>query len=84
MKKLIIIFSLFIITTLNAQVMIFPYIVYTDGTNRYGSLFVQNESNENYEISISFVFGYPVSDSSGSGSMKYIHDPSSGIPSIVN
>ena len=72
MKKFIIIFSLFIVTSLNAQVIISPYIVYTDVSNRYGSMIVQNESTENYEISISFIFGYPVSDSVGTVSMKYI------------
>ena len=84
MKKFIIIFSLFIVTSLNAQVIISPYIVYTDVSNRYGSMIVQNESTENYEISISFIFGYPVSDSVGTVTMKYINDPSSDMPSIVN
>ncbi len=84
MKKLIIVFSFFLIASLNAQVIISPYIVYTDASNRYGSLIVQNESTEIYEISISFVFGYPVSDSVGTVSMKYINEPSSDMPSIVN
>ncbi len=84
MKKLIIIFSFLIITSLNAQVIISPYIVYTDAGNRYGSMIVQNESTEIYEISISFVFGYPISDSVGTVSMKYINEPSPELPSIVD
>ena len=84
MKKYIIIFSFLIIASLNAQVIISPYIVYTDVSNRYGSLIVQNESTEIYEVSISFIFGYPVSDSLGTVSMKYIDNPTSDDPSIVN
>ncbi len=84
MKKFLIIFFLFIISSLNAQVIISPYIVYTDASNRYGSMIVQNESTDIYEISISFVFGYPVSDSLGTVSMKYINEPSADMPSIVD
>jgi len=55
-----------------------------DETNKYGSLVVQNESFDSYEISISFIFGYPVSDSLGTRTMKYINNPSKEQPSITN
>ncbi len=47
-------------------------------------MIVQNESTEIYEVSISFVFGYPVSDSVGTVSMKYVNQPSPEDPSIVD
>ncbi len=70
--------------TITAQVIISPYIVYIDSKDRFGSYIVQNESNEEYEISISFVFGYPVSDSLGQGSMKYFEENPDTTDSIVN
>lgn len=67
-----------------AQVIISPYIVLTGQKNRFGSFIVQNESKESYEITIFFVFGYPVSDSIGVLSMKYFDKPDSTSPSAVN
>ena len=84
MKKFLILFLFLVSTSLDAQVIISPYIVYTDAGNRYGSMIVQNESTEIYEISISFVFGFPVSDSVGTVSMKYINEPAPDMPSIVD
>ncbi len=66
-----------------AQVIISPYIVYTDNHNRYGSYIVENKSTQPYEITVSFVFGYPVSDSSGTMKMKYLQETTANDPSIV-
>lgn len=57
------------------QIIISPYVVFTDQQNKFGSYIVQNESLESYEISVSFVFGYPVSDSVGNVTMYYSEDP---------
>lgn len=65
-----------------AQVIISPYIVYMDDQNKYGSMIVQNESFDPYEISISFIFGYPVSDSLGNRTMKYVQNETDSLPSI--
>lgn len=65
-----------------AQVIISPYIVYMDEQNKFGSMIVQNESIEPYEISISFIFGYPISDSLGNRTMNYEQNPSDEMPSI--
>jgi hypothetical protein len=54
-----------------------------DKTNRFGTFIVQNKSLEEYEVKISFVFGYPVTDSLGNGTMKYIENPSDSLPSIA-
>lgn len=56
-----------------SQILISPYIVYTDNINKVGNLIVQNESENNYQVSISFLFGYPVSDSAGQITMKYLN-----------
>ncbi|MGB9664807.1 MAG: hypothetical protein ACPL25_07820 [Ignavibacteria bacterium] len=69
---------------LYSQVLISPYIVYTDEKNRVGNFIIQNESENNYEISVSFAFGYPVSDSTGQIVMKYFENDSLQIHSINN
>lgn len=67
-----------------SQVIISPYIVYMDEQNKFGSMIVQNESFEPYEISVSFIFGYPVSDSLGNRTMKYEQEVPESSPSINN
>ena len=74
---------LFITSTIYSQVIISPYIVYMDQRDRFGTFLVQNKSLEEYEINISFVFGYPTSDSLGNGTMKYIENPADSLPSIA-
>ncbi|MCF6268387.1 MAG: hypothetical protein L3J41_01610 [Melioribacteraceae bacterium] len=83
MKKYILII-LFAASTIYSQVIISPYIVYMDKKDRFGTFLVQNKSLEEYEINISFVFGYPTTDSLGSGTMKYIENPADSLPSIAN
>ncbi len=67
-----------------AQIIISPYIVYTDQKNQFANMIVQNESDEPYEIGITFKFGFPVSDSLGNLTMKYIDEPGDEYPSILN
>lgn len=66
-----------------AQIIISPYILYTDTKNKFGTFLVQNESDQPYEIDISFIFGYPVTDSIGNATMKYIEQPDSGMTSAT-
>lgn len=82
MKKYIFII-LFAASSLYSQVIISPYIVYMDKKDRFGTFLVQNKSFEEYEINISFVFGYPTTDSLGNGTMKYIESPADSLPSIA-
>lgn len=84
MKKLI--FSILIIISNNilAQIIISPYVVYMDEQEKFGTFIVQNESDQEYEISISFIFGYPKSDSLGNVSMQYYQEPTDTLPSIVS
>ncbi len=82
MKKSIF-FLLFIASSLYSQVIISPYVVYMDQKDRFGTFIVQNKSLEEYEINLSFVFGYPTTDSLGNGTMKYVENPADSLPSIA-
>jgi hypothetical protein len=82
MKKHILII-LFFASSIYSQVIISPYIVYMDQKDRFGTFLVQNKSMEEYEINISFIFGYPTTDSLGNGTMKYIENPADSLPSIA-
>ena len=51
---------------LGAQgVVIAPHAVFIDGRARSGSVLLYNPNTEPVEVSISLVFGYPVTDSAG-------------------
>ncbi len=82
LHKTILLLSLLSANLVLSQVIISPYIVYMDEQNKFGSMIVQNESFEPYEISISFIFGYPISDSLGNRTMKYEQNASDEMPSI--
>jgi hypothetical protein len=84
MKKLFLIIFFCISSAISAQVIISPYVVYTDEFNKFGSMIVQNESLDPYEITISFIFGFPVSDSLGNRSMNYMENPNTEYPSLNN
>lgn len=83
---LIILFSSILLSSniLLSQVIVSPYIVYMDEYNKFGSMIVQNESFEPYEISITFKFGYPISDSLGNRTMNYIENPPEDMAAINN
>lgn len=76
--------SIFTFNQLSSQILISPYIVYSDQQNKFGTFLVQNESDEIYEISVSFIFGYPISDSLGLLSMEYVEQDSSEFYSIAS
>lgn len=81
--KQVLFFILFITSSIYSQVIISPYVVYMDQKDRFGTFIVQNKSLEEYEINVSFVFGYPTTDSLGNGTMKYIENPADSLPSIA-
>ena len=82
MKKILLLFLFLSIQTF-AQIIISPYIILVNENYRFGKFIVQNESNQTYEVTISFLFGFPQSDSLGTTSMKYIDNPDSTYPSAV-
>lgn len=54
-----------------AQVSVFPITVFTSSQSRFGTMVVTNKSSSVQEVSISFRFGYPASDSTGNIDMVY-------------
>ena len=83
MKKTIVLFAFLFFETSFSQIIISPYILYTDTKNKFGTFIVQNESDQVYEIDMSFIFGYPVTDSVGNATMKYHDQPDSSLPSAT-
>ena len=75
MKKLnhIVLFLLVFSTTasLYAQVSLAPSFVFIDENSGVGNVFISNNSQKTYEVSINFVFGYPSSDADGGLVMNY-------------
>ena len=65
MKKTIALSVFLFWGTSYSQIIISPYILYTDTKNKFGTFLVLNESDQVYEIDMSFIFGYPVTDSVG-------------------
>jgi hypothetical protein len=58
----------------NAQIALSPSFVFLNSKSGVGDLYVSNSSDKAYEITISFAFGYPGSDSLGNLVMNY-NDP---------
>ena len=64
-------FSGFFLPIIHAQVAIAPSFVFIDERSGIGNLFVSNNGNEPQEITLSFRFGYPATDSLGNQVMNY-------------
>jgi len=62
---------IFISGNLNAQISIAPSFVFIDENSGVGNVFVSNNSDNAYEVSVNFAFGYPGSDSEGNLIMNY-------------
>lgn len=54
-----------------AQITIAPTNLFVDSQNRFGSYIVINNSNQPYEVSIDFLFGYSDSDEEGNRFVNY-------------
>ena len=72
MKKITILAIVLLVSTLSrAQVIVAPTILFMSDQSRFGTFVVMNRSNTPQEISISFRFGFPESDSAGNIRMQY-------------
>jgi len=72
MKKIIIFAIVLLVSSLTrAQVIVAPTILFMGDQSRFGTFVVMNRSNTPQEISVSFRFGFPESDSSGNIRMQY-------------
>ncbi|HEV8509985.1 MAG TPA: hypothetical protein VGQ48_05980 [Gemmatimonadales bacterium] len=71
-------------STLAAQgVMVAPHAVYIDHRARSGSVLLYNPGTEPVEVTISTMFGYPVTDSSGAIVLRTVDAPDSTLPSAL-
>ncbi|MFN2572442.1 MAG: hypothetical protein ABR537_12675 [Gemmatimonadales bacterium] len=64
-------------------VMVAPHAVYIDHRARSGSVLLYNPGTEPVEVTISTIFGYPVTDSTGSIALRTIDAPDSTVPSAL-
>jgi hypothetical protein len=70
--------------SLHAQgVMVAPHAVYIDHRVRSGSVLLYNPGTEPVEVTISTLFGYPVTDSAGSIVLRTVDAPDSTLPSAL-
>lgn len=68
---LILAISTFCFGKVSAQITIAPTNLFIDSGNKFGSYLVINNSNEPYEISVDFLFGYGTSDDQGNRFVTY-------------
>ena len=70
--------------SLDAQgVMVAPHAVYIDHRVRSGSVLLYNPGTEPVEVTISTLFGYPVTDSVGDIKLRTVDAPDSTLPSAL-
>lgn len=70
--------------SLSAQgVMVAPHAVFIDHRVRSGSVLLYNPGTEPVEVTISTLFGYPVTDSTGSIALRTVDAPDSTLPSAL-
>ncbi len=72
MKRILYLFVILLsVPLVRAQVIVAPTILYMGDRDRFGTFVVMNRSRDPQEISVSFKFGYPTSDSLGNIFMQY-------------
>lgn len=58
-------------STMKAQISLAPSFVFIDENNGVGNVFVNNNSDKSYEVTVNFAFGYPGSNEEGNIVMNY-------------
>jgi len=72
LKSILPLFIIFIVAgPLLAQISIAPSFVFVDENSGVGNVFVSNNSDKAYEVSVNFAFGYPGSNAEGNIIMNY-------------
>ena len=64
-------------------VMVAPHAVFIDHRLRSGSVLLYNPGTEPVEVTISTIFGYPVTDSTGTITLRTVDAPDSTLPSAL-
>ncbi len=75
--------SILLMAPLAEAIVVAPHYAILDHRNRSGVIYLHNPATEPEEVSISFVFGYPASDSAGDVSIQVIEQPAPDDPSAV-
>lgn len=70
-KTLSALLVLLFVTVARAQVIVAPTLLFMSDQSRFGTFVIMNRSNSPQEVTISFKFGYPESDSLGNVRMQY-------------
>lgn len=84
MKRAILsIFLLLPARLLGQGVMVAPHAVVIQHANRSGSVTLYNPNPEPAEVSISLLYGYPVTDSAGQYRLEIVDEPDSTAPSAA-
>ena len=73
--------AILLIAPLAEAIVVAPHYAILDQRNRSGVIYLHNPATEPEEVSISFIFGYPASDSAGNVSIKVIEEPAPDDPS---
>jgi len=63
--------------------MVAPHAVFIDHRLRSGSVLLYNPGTEPVEVTISTIFGYPVTDSTGAITLRTVDAPDSTVPSAL-
>lgn len=64
-------------------VMVAPHAVYIDHRVRSGSVLLYNPGTDPVEVTISTLFGYPTTDSTGAIVLRTVENPDSTVPSAL-
>ena len=64
-------------------VMVAPHAIFIDHRLRSGSVLLYNPGTEPVEVTISTIFGYPVTDSTGAITLRTVDAPDSTVPSAL-
>jgi hypothetical protein len=67
----VLVFALCLSGMIKAQISLAPSFVFIDENNGVGNVFVNNNSDKSYEVTVNFAFGYPSSNAEGNIMMNY-------------
>lgn len=67
----VLLFLLCLTGMMKAQISLAPSFVFIDENNGVGNVFVNNNSDKSYEVTVNFAFGYPSSNAEGNIVMNY-------------
>jgi hypothetical protein len=75
--------AILLFAPLAQAIVVAPHHTFIDHRTRSGVIYLHNPASEPEEVTISFFFGYPVSDSAGDVSIKVVDEPGPDDPSAA-